>query len=45
MTARAMCSDRRVNKNKNKNLPSDEEMIEDSDNVFGVQCFPKRKGR
>ena len=25
----------------NLNVPSDEEMIEDSDNVFGVQCIPK----
>ena len=25
----------------NLNVPSDDEMIEDSDNVFGVQCIPK----
>ena len=25
----------------NLNVPSDEEMTEDSDNVFGVQCIPK----
>ena len=27
----------------NLNVPSDQEMIEDSDNAFGVQCFPKGK--